>query len=331
MRRARLTAILLAAAVALMTAGAFAHQGHPQKGLLPFTWYQQVQGDDYATWMTLSTSDVVLECGTDQADCGSRWNGPFEEAIADWNAQATTARLDYDDGVQSQAFDVNVVVKDEADGEPFLFGIARFFDSAYHECFFGCQTWYGLAEVGDASHTGGWGTPGERQVTIAHELGHLLGLGHESVGHPCGYDDGGPVPHSVMSYNCIDPVDRHGLTEIKVQPWDVCGVNHKYEDPTIGFADCEGLAAKQLERRDDTDCNGSSDVVDSLRVLRFVAALPTDLPVECTPLGQYSIPHGGFTGDLDCDNDTDAADALVLQRKIASLPVFVESWCPGLE
>ena len=323
----------IAAVVALLSVTAFAHEGHPQKKLLPYTWYQQVNGD-YVSWMTLSTSDVVLECDN---DCATRWDGPFAAAINDWNVQPTTVFLAYQDEVRNTQFDVNVIVQDAVAGNPELFGLARFFDINYNECFFSCETWYGWAMAGDDSHTGGWGTPQQRQATISHEIGHLLGLGHESVNpgqsqlYPCGYDNTGPIPHSIMSYNCIDPAfERHGLEEYTVMPFDSCGVNHKYNDPNYGFSGCDGLTGNPPpQARGDLDCDGDIDSVDALREMRFAAGLDPGVPGGCAPLGAFALARSGYAGDLNCDNSAQAVDALFVLRHVSALPIGIEAWCPA--
>jgi hypothetical protein len=333
MRRARFGLAAVAGVLALLSITTFAHDGHPQKRLLPFTWYQQPNGD-YTSWMTLSTSDIILECDN---DCASRWETPFTGAVDDWNRQPTTVFLAYQDGVQDLDFDVNVIVQDAVLGNPSLFGLARFFDVNYDECFFSCEVWYAWAMAGDDSHTGGWGTPQQRQATISHELGHLLGLGHESTNpsegelYPCGYDNTGPIPHSIMSYNCIDPADeRAGLEQHEVAPWDACGVNHKYNDPNWGFGGCEGLTtAVPPTKRADLDCDNDIDSVDALRDLRFVAGLDPGIPGGCPPPGVFALQRSGFAGDIDCDNDADALDALRVLRFVAALPLGLETWCPA--
>ena len=134
--------VMLIVGVATASLGAEAHSGHPQKKLFDDRWYQQVDGGDYQTWMTLSTSKIQLECGTSETDCGSRWSGPIQDAIADWNGQPTTVDFAVLPDFNIQ-YDVQIQVTDEVLGDPNLFGIATFFDASYDECFSACTIYYG--------------------------------------------------------------------------------------------------------------------------------------------------------------------------------------------
>ena len=235
--------MLFAGLSIVSTFEAGAHAGHPQKKLFDDRWYQQVSGGDYAAWMTLSTSQPWLECGSSAADCGSRWIDPLNAAVNDWNGQNTTVDLaiqpDWD-----LDYDVNIIVDDLVLGDPDLLGLAVFWDSSYDVCVLTCTIWYGWALMSDLEHAGAYGTANARQATISHELGHLFSLRHESVNadesvlYDCEVDDTGSIPVSIMSYDCIDPVSLGGQGIYTVQPWDTCGVNHAYHDPTIGYATC---------------------------------------------------------------------------------------------
>jgi hypothetical protein len=236
---------LLAAFMLAGTGVIEGHPGHPQKKLFSARWYQQLQGNDYASWMTLSTSQFWYDCGSSPGDCQSRWLVPGLAAFGDWNTQATTVEMNLMPD-QSTLYDINIVFDDYALGDPGLLGIGLPYDSGFNLCLENCTIFYGVAIMGDIPHQGAYGTSTSREATTAHELGHLFNLRHESVNadesvlYPCGVDDTGAIPVSIMSYNCIDPVAVGGSGIYEVQPWDACGVNHAYIDPTIGYAGCGG-------------------------------------------------------------------------------------------
>lgn len=217
------------------------HAGHPQKKLYTSRWYQQPNGN-YAQWMTLTTSQIWFACGTSVLDCQSRWSSPGQQAIADWNAQNTTVDFSMQVG-QSILNDVNVFVNPLIDGDPALLGLALFYDSSAAKCFGDACSSVRWAEayLADEGHTGSFATNNVRRSTVAHELGHVLSLKHESVTYECAQDETGTIPVSIMSYDCINPFAVGGSGYYQVQPWDACGVNHAYLDPTIGFAGC-GIA-----------------------------------------------------------------------------------------
>ncbi len=66
----------------------------------------------------------------------------------------------------------------------------------------------------------------------------------------------------------------------------------------------------------DIDCDGDTDAVDALRILRYVAGLNPNLPPNCEPIGPADT---GPKGDMDCDGDVDAVDALRILRYVAGL------------
>ncbi len=248
-RRALDVAILLGAALSLSILALLLTSpvgeglaATPAKKLFDTRWYQQPNGN-YQTWMTLSTSQLWLNCGSSSTDCNSRWSNPAQLAVTDWNSQPDTVRLLIEPD-QSILYDVNIAIDDLVLGDPSVAGLTLDYDQNFTLCFSNCTIWYAQVIMGDLAHSGPYGSTEERQATIAHELGHVFALRHESVNgnesvqYACGMDDTGVIPYSIMSYNCIDPVSVGGYGIYQVQPWDVCGVNHAYYDPTIGYADC---------------------------------------------------------------------------------------------
>jgi hypothetical protein len=324
------------------------HDGHPQKKLFESRWYHQVQGNNYVSWMDLSTSDHWFECGTDEGDCMSRWGTPVGDAVADWNASDMTVDF-VPAGTQDLENNINVFIEDELFGDPTLLGFETDYDINEDECFFSCTIYYQEVYVSDTAHSGPYGTYEERRGTVAHELGHALALRHESVNgdesvqYDCGVDDTGEIPLSIMSYNCIDP-GPVGQGIFQVQPWDVCGVNHAYYDPTIGYGDCEGgseptpTASPTITPGPgqvfwgDVDCGGGVNPVDSLKLLRTDAGLPVSQPGGCPGMGA-NVTIGGNPrawGDLNCNGDVEPVDSLFVLRKDGGLPVNTPSGCPEM-
>jgi hypothetical protein len=83
----------------------------------------------------------------------------------------------------------------------------------------------------------------------------------------------------------------------------------------------------------DNDCDDDVDSVDSLKNLRFVAALPVLQEKGCPGFGAEvdvvgASPH--LWGDVDCDEDIDSVDALKILRHVASLPVLRPKGCPDI-
>ncbi len=94
-----------------------------------------------------------------------------------------------------------------------------------------------------------------------------------------------------MSYNCIDPVPVGGQGIYAIQPWDTCGVNHAYYDPTIGYSGC-GVTEP------DADGDGVPDSSDNC----------PDWPNPGQELPPWSTP----ASDSDCDGYS--ATNFVVQR-----------------
>jgi hypothetical protein len=77
----------------------------------------------------------------------------------------------------------------------------------------------------------------------------------------------------------------------------------------------------------DVDCEGGTDAVDALMILRWVAGLPVSQTQPCTPIGT-GAPY--LQGDVDCSGNVDAVDALMVLRWVAGLPVTQAGNCPPI-
>lgn len=302
-RLARL--VLTCAAVAVALASILVVSAHdkagPHKKLFNGRWHYQPVGNDYDAWMTLTTSPVWLECATSELVCAQRWESAFTAAIAEWNSLPITVDFDVQPD-QDLHHDVNVIVSPFVMDDPGVLGYQMSYDINGDPCSLNaCSIWTQTVYAGDGAHVGAFGTAAERKATLIHELGHALALGHESVNgdesmlYPCGQDNTGSIPHSVMSYNCIDPVSLGGAGETFVQKWDVCGVNHAYHDPTIGYAFCNiaGSATSDGALAGDADCNGSVTVLDAAVILQhdvwFLPFLPCPLNADVNDSGTVTI------------------------------------------
>ena len=351
-------ALLIAAFVAIGLAAVVAgpaesHTGHQQKKLFPERWHYQPNGD-YVAWMNLSTSDVWLNCDGSPAACGAKWDGPFISSMADWNGQPMTVRFDYTDGVQDDvAFEVNVYIEDEVPGAPGTLGFAPTYDIDGIPCAGACDVYSGIVYIGDDVHTSPYGTANDRLATLSHEVGHIVQLAHESTNpsetqlYDCGMDDTGPIPHSVMAYNCIDPVSVDGLAESAVQPWDVCGVNHAYNDPAFGFSGC-----------DLTTATPSATPTSSPSPTPTTSPTPTSTPTP-TPSPTVTAPPSPTAsatdtptatasptpspppaatplvltfiwGDINCSGESNPIDSLGLLRFDSGLPFGQLPGCPAI-
>ncbi len=243
-----LTAIVLAAALA-GSESSNAHTGHPQKKLFTGAWHHQLVDDNYGPWMDLITSKTFLECDNNNAgnSCGSKWSSPASAATSDWNNQPTTVNFKVQPD-QNAFDDVHIHIIDEFTGSPGLIGLGLVYDVNQDLCDHNsCSYYYADAVIADDATTGQLATTAGRRGIIIHELGHIINLRHESVNadesvrYECGFDNTGPIPHSVMAYDCIFPPSSGGLAEWYVHEWDTCGVNHKYYDPTYDYSECACL------------------------------------------------------------------------------------------
>lgn len=80
----------------------------------------------------------------------------------------------------------------------------------------------------------------------------------------------------------------------------------------------------------DDDCDGDVDSVDSLKNLRFVAALSVSQEKGCPGFGQevrISDSPSRLWADVDCDGDIDSVDALKILRHVAALTVNQPKGC----
>jgi hypothetical protein len=295
--------IVVAVAVAAIST-ADAHSGHPQKKLFAGHWWRV----DFGFSMNLTTADFFLDCDPGApGSCATKWSTPAQAAVNDWNAQPMTVNLQQV-GNQDPDNDIWIIVEDVALNSPNLLGVALFYNSSGNFCDPStCTYYFGDALIGDNAHTGPYGGNDQRRGTTIHELGHLINLRHESVNanesqlYPCGSDDTGTIPHSVMAYNCIDPPSVQtipgffGLNENYVHPWDTCGVNHKYFDAAFGFAGCGGI---------DADMDGIDDAADNCPSIFNPTQSNVDLDSPgdaCDPdIDGDGLPNGS---DPDADGD----------------------------
>jgi hypothetical protein len=255
--------LALLSLVAVFAAGndsADAHSTvHPQKKLFTGRWYKSsVDLTASPPWFGVPNEGAqpAYPCdgGFDTASCVSKWLGPAYSSLGDWNSQPSTARFNVQ-GYRNHNWDNNVYIVDNIPGaSPGLLGFASFHDQNGQACLPQaapgvpyCPVYrYGDAVIIDDNHFGVFGTAQSRQATITHELGHVLTLRHESVNadesvrYECGQDNTGPIPVSVMSYDCAFPPGPpyHGAGIYTAQPWDVCGVNHAYPDPNYEWEGC---------------------------------------------------------------------------------------------
>jgi len=342
-------ALLIAAFVAIglvAVAGPVeSHSGHQQKKLFLERWHYQPNGN-FGAWMNLSTSDVWLNCDGSAAACGAKWDGPFTSSMADWNGQPMTVRFDYTDEVRDADLDVNVYIEDTVPGGAGLLGLAPTFDINGSPCFGSCDVYSGIVYVGDDVHFGDYGTANDRLATLSHELGHIVQLAHESTNQSesllfdCGEDDTGPIPHSVMSYNCIDPVGVGGLAESAVQPWDVCGVNHAYNDPAFGFSGCDLTTTTPSPPPTTASPTPTPTPSPSPTPTATASPTPTASPDPTATPGPTPSPTSSPTatpivltfvwGDVNCSGESDPVDSLALLRFDAGQPVGQPPGCPVL-
>ena len=295
--RVGVLALLVVIAVTLgAESGTEAHTGHPQKKLFNGHWYHAdipanidltTANFFYGTGFDYDGDGSVDNCdgGVNTASCMSKWSTPFQQAIDDWNAQPTDVTF-VQTGNQSGSNDIFVIVTDLVLGYPGILGIGLLYDINGNWCgnlpggYDSCTYYYGDAWQGDDGHAGVYGTTSVRRATVLHEIGHLINLRHEGVNadesvlYPCGFDNTGPIPASIMAYDCIDPPAIGGSGMSSVQDWDTCGVNHKYLDPVIAFSDCDSDNDGPVDQLDNcptvynptqsnVDADGSGDACDA--------------------------------------------------------------------
>ena len=318
--------------LAAMADPAESNTGHQQKKLFPERWHYQPNGD-YGAWMNLGTSDVWLNCDGSAAACGAKWDGPFTSSMADWNGQPMTVRFDYTDEVRDANFDVNVYIEDTVPGDPGVLGVAPTYDINGIPCWGPCDVYSGIVWIGDDAHNGVYGTDNDRLATLSHEMGHIVSLAHESTNadetqlYDCGMDDTGPIPHSVMAYDCINPVSIGGEGESGVQPWDTCGVNHAYNDPAFGYSGCD------LTTTTPSPTPAASPTPTPSPSPSVAASPPTAPTATPTPSPSPTPTPLLLTfawGDANCSDTSDPIDSLLTLRHDAGLNVSLPAGCPAL-
>ena len=75
------------------------------------------------------------------------------------------------------------------------------------------------------------------------------------------------------------------------------------------------------------DCSDVVDAVDSLKELRYVAALSVSQNEPCPDIG---TDVASFWGDVDCSGGVSAVDALKILRYVAALPVQQTEPCADI-
>lgn len=195
-------------------------------------WDLSVVGGDYVNWMDLKT-DFHYEC------CSTGWTTPVNNALNDWNNNDTTVLFEtFSTHVDTRHVHIYVENTTATD----YLGEAKFYylsGSSWVQCNPDSCDWDKVrVKLYNANHTGFYNSVTQKRGTAAHELGHAIGLkGDDSTVNSCGEGDD-DEPNTVMSYQCLDPVEYGGEDIYITQPWDSCGVEHAYYDPNWGYAAC---------------------------------------------------------------------------------------------
>jgi hypothetical protein len=262
-------------------------------------------------------------------------------AVGDWNTRPTTVRMQFM-GDQNWAYDLNIIIDNIIFGDPGILGIALPYDENVEFCFENCTIWYGDVVMADIPHFGPYGTTESRRATTAHEIGHQFALAHESVDEEgystylCGQDYLGAIPLSIMSYNCGDPVEYGGQGMFIVQPWDVCGVNHAYFDPTIGYAGCEGYEAPTetptaTATPEPTPTQGPTATTGPTPTATPAGPTPEPSATNDPPQGPTATPQNTpplqmtAWGNVDCDENLSSRDSQSILRVVLSQPTLSQT------
>ncbi len=221
---------------------------HPVRTLDPDRWYQRLSDSgSYTTWMTLTMDRTVPSA------LATKWNAPITNARDAWNDPATAPNTVYFLEVAPHAEnDIRITVGNWEDD---FLGGSYMRDEARHLCdesgpgVGDCDAshsrpntwWYAFIDLNEDNHVERFGAaelPDQRQTTAAHELAHVLGLAHDGLtlgGDKDGYcgEPGRAIPETITDDDCNDDFSTKDP-----QPWDSCGVNHAYYDPSFGYSGC---------------------------------------------------------------------------------------------
>jgi len=193
-------------------------------------------------WQLCDLDVLIRHRHYEDPSFATKWSTPISNAISKWNKAPTTVTIG--DTTPADWHDVHIIVTNYSTshfGRTLTtlnaLGVTYLFEEPYHECnltsYGDCDAnhsrpntwWYAAVLLDNDAHSGSlYGTAFQREATASHELGHAIVLAHDGPGdHTCGTST---VPASVMDYDCLDQNLLNSPTD-----WDVCGVNHAYDDP----------------------------------------------------------------------------------------------------
>jgi hypothetical protein len=135
---------------------------------------------------------------------------------------------------------------------------------------------------------------------------------------------GPPIPYIVGSafahlpgpdFECINSVTYEAdFDPLQAGDVDCSGISHFLGSPGAN------LSGSGDDDPEPPDPNGVT-AVDALKILRFVAELPSgNKDEECPDVGTET-PSEIVIGDANCDGEVTAVDALIILRFVAQLPV----------